>query len=181
MHRLIAAAMVMAASAAAGCATLNVGSQLRHGTSFAAYRTFDWGPADALPTGDPRLDADSSFKDHMTGAVERGLAAHGMQLAAPGETPDLLVHYHANVTRRIDVNRADRQYGYCYDEDCAVTVADYEAGTLVVDMVDTRTNRVVWRGWAQRSLDGVIDHPDRLEQVVERAVAKMLAEFPRGR
>jgi hypothetical protein len=62
-----------------------------------------------------------------------------------------------------------------------VTVADYEAGTLVLDMVDTRTNRVVWRGWAQRSLEGVIDHPDRMEQVVERAVAKMLAEFPRGR
>jgi hypothetical protein len=181
MSRLVTAALAVAVGTAAGCATMNVGAQLRHGTEFAAYRTFNWGPADALPTGDPRLDQDPSFKDHMEGAVERGLASRGLQMSNGGDTPDLLVHYHANVTERIDVNRADRQFGYCYDEDCGVTVVDYEAGTLVVDIVDTRSNSVVWRGWAQRSLEGVIDHPDRLEQVIERAVAEMLAKFPHVR
>ena len=29
----------------------------------------------------------------------------------------------------------------------------YEAGTLLLDFVDTRTNRVVWRGWAEGSVE----------------------------
>ena len=82
------------------------------------------------------------------------------------------------MNRRIDVDRVDREYGYCYGEDCAGEVVEYEAGTLILDVVDRRTNRVVWRGWAQESFDGVIDNSDRLERVITRAVAQMLARFP---
>ena len=78
-------------------------------------------------------------------------------------TPDLLIHYHASINQRIDVNRLDREYGYCYDDDCRAGVIEYEAGTLVLDIVDTRTNRVIWRGWAQDSVEGVLDnHRDQI-------------------
>ena len=39
-----------------GCATMNVSSHVLRGADFTQYRIFEWGPADALPTGDPRLD-----------------------------------------------------------------------------------------------------------------------------
>ena len=42
-----------------------------------AIHTYDWGPADALPTGDPRLDQNPFFKDHLEGAVEKELATRG--------------------------------------------------------------------------------------------------------
>ena len=87
--------------ALAGCATLNVSSHVREGVDFAVYRTYDWGPADALPTGDPRLDRDPFFQDHMEGAVERGFALRGIARVSEG-TPDLLVHYHASIASRID-------------------------------------------------------------------------------
>jgi hypothetical protein len=95
-------------------------------------------------------------------------------------TPDLLVHYHANVANRIDVNRIDRQFGYCYDVECSARVIDYQAGTLVIDVVDARSNRVIWRGWAQTSVESVIGHPDRLSRMINDAVARMLARFPRS-
>jgi hypothetical protein len=173
---LRSAAVMVTVFTVSGCATLNVNSQMRRATDFAGYRTFAWGPADALPTGDPRLDQNPSFKDYMAGAVERQFSTRGLQLAS--DAPDLLIHYHANVSERINVNAADQQFGYCYDEDCAARVVNYDAGTLVLDMVDARTNRVVWRGWAQGSLEGVIDHPDRLRRMVRRSVVSMLEHFP---
>jgi hypothetical protein len=180
MFRLLRLTVVMfSAFLVAGCATMIVSSHLQRDVDFARYRTFDWGPADALPTGDPRLDHNPFFKDHMEGAVERHLAAKGLELSSSGQ-PDLLIHYHANVSQRIDVNRIDRQYGYCYGEDCSVRVMEYEAGTLVLDVVDTRTDRVIWRGWAQDSLEGVIGNQDRMERMINQAVARMLERFPRN-
>jgi hypothetical protein len=175
LFRLTAVAFL--ATVAAGCATMLVSSHIQRDVDFGRYRTYDWGPADALPTGDPRLDRNPFFKDHMQGAVERGLARKGLTLSTSG-TPDLLIHYHASVTQRIDVDRIDQRYGYCYGNDCNVRLMDYEAGTIVLDVVDTRTNRVVWRGWAQDSLDGVIDNQDRMEKMINQAVAKMLERLP---
>jgi hypothetical protein len=168
---------VLGAAALGGCATMNVSSHVESGVDFAAYRTFDWGPADSLPTGDPRLDKDPFFKDQIQGAVEKGLAARGMTIATSG-TPDLLIHYHAAVTERIDVVGADRRYGYCQTDDCRGQVVAHEAGTLVIDVVDTRTQRVIWRGWAQDRLEPLLDNRDTLATHISEAVARMLARFP---
>jgi hypothetical protein len=161
----------------AGCATMSVGSHVERGLDFAQYRTYDWGPPDALPTGDPRLDKSPFFQDQFQGAVERHLAARGFEMTTSG-TPDLRIHYHASITRRIEASRVDLDYGYCYDESCQARYIEYEAGTLVLDVVDSRTNRVVWRGWAQNSLEGVIDNPDRLARNIAEAVRRMIDRLP---
>ena len=143
--------LAMTALVLTGCATMNVSSHVLRGADFTQYRTFEWGPADALPTGDPRLDRDPFFQDHVQGAVEKGLAGRGFARVSVG-TPDLLIHYHANISRRIDINWLDRERGYCYDDACGVRTVEKEAGTLVLDVIDARTNRLVWRGWAQHSV-----------------------------
>lgn len=170
--------LAIAALAIGGCATMNVSSHVERNVDFAQYKTFDWGPADALPTGDPRLDNNPFFNDFLQGAVEKQFAGRKLMQVASGGTPDLLVHYHANISQKIDVNRVDREHGYCYDENCQARVSEYDAGTIVVDVVDRKTNRVVWRGWAQTPFDGVIDNQDRLGKVVDEAVTKMMARFP---
>ena len=156
---------------------MTVSSHVDRGINFARYRTYDWGPADALPTGDPRLDKNPFFKDHVEGAVEKQLAARGLEMSTSG-TPDLLVHYHASINQRIDVNRVDRRYGYCYGVDCPSDVIEYEAGTLVLDIVDSRTNRVIWRGWAQDTVEGVLDNEDEMAREISTAIARMLARLP---
>lgn len=144
------ATVTFALFAATSCATtMNVSTHVERGLDLSRYRTLEWGPPDALPTGDARLDKDPFFKDHVQGAVEKGLSARGFDLTS-SESADLLIHYHANITNRIDVNRVDRVYGYCARDDCPPGIVEYEAGTLVLDMVDARTNRLIWRGWAQR-------------------------------
>lgn len=172
------AAAAISALALSGCATMTVSSHVQHGLDFSQYRTYDWGPADALPTGDPRLDKNPFFRDHVEGAVEKQLAARGFD-RPPSGTADLLLHYHASITQRIDVNRVDREYGYCYGGDCQARVIEYEAGTLVLDVVDTRTNRVIWRGWAQDSVEDVLDNQDKMARKINQAITRMLERFPR--
>ena len=172
-------AVVIAALAAANCATtMTVSSHVERGLDFSRYRTFDWGPADALPTGDPRLDQNPFFKDHVQGAVEKQLSARGIELSTSG-TPDLRIHYHANVTQRIDVNRVDRVHGYCSVGDCPTDTIEYEAGTLVLDIIDARSNRLIWRGWAQNSVEDLLDDPDRMARMINEAVTQMLERLPR--
>ena len=79
----------------------------------------------------------------------------------------------------MDVYKVDSHYGYCYD-DCQPRMVDYELGTLIVDIVDARTNKVVWRGWAQEAMNGIIDNQQRLEKQVDEGVTKMMLRLPRG-
>ncbi len=163
------------AIALVGCGSMTVSSHIERGADFDVYRTYDWGPPDGLPTGDPRLDNNAFFQDYVQGAVEKQLAMKGLERGASGSA-DLLVHYHANVTQRIDVDATDRQYGYASSYE--PHVVDFEQGTLVVDVIDARTNKLVWRGWAQDSVAGVIDDQDRLDRQTERGVTRMFERFP---
>jgi hypothetical protein len=177
-RHFLSTAIVAAALVLAGCATLRVSSHTDRGLVWSKYKTFDWGPADALPAGDPRLDKDPFFQDHIEGAVEKAMAAHGFARAAASETPDVVVHYHANVRERLDVDEIDRGYGYCATGDCRPRVSRYEAGTLVVDIMDAATNVLIWRGWAEGSLDGVLGNRDRLRRRIDESVNQMFETLP---
>jgi hypothetical protein len=56
----------------------------------------------------------------------------------------------------------------------------YDAGTLVVDLVDRRANKVIWRGWAEGSVDGMIDNQDWMEQKIDDAITRIMERLPRG-
>ena len=171
------AAVTLSALALSGCATMNVSSHIERGADFTQFRTWDWGPADALPTGDPRLDNNPFFQDHLLGAVEKQMAAKRYVRSASRTTPDLVIHYHANISQRFDVVGVDTRNGYCYDN-CEPRVIEFDQGTLVLDVVDAHTNKVVWRGWAQDSMEGVIDNQDRMERQIDEAMRRMFERFP---
>ena len=86
---------------------------------------------------------------------------------------DRLIHYHANTTEKIDVNELDYQYGYLENSHSSV----YDAGTITLDLVDARTNRLVWRGWSEGSFDGIDSQPI-IEARVDEAIAKILERLP---
>jgi hypothetical protein len=112
-----------------------------------AERTYTRGPADTQATGDPRLDNNRFFHERIQTDVENGLNARGFEKTTAG-SPDVLIHYHASVTQTFNANGADQPYVTC--DDCEPYV--YDAGTIVVDLVDARTRRLVWRGWAEGAL-----------------------------
>ena len=91
------------AAITAGCLTLMpVGSHFQRGTDFTRYQTYAWGPADALPISDQRLRENPYFVDDVHGAIDREFQDRGLWHATT-ERADLLVHYHAAVTSRLEV------------------------------------------------------------------------------
>lgn len=173
-----AAAMLVAAGLT-GCVTMKVASRLESGVDITRYHTFTWGPAQAVSTGDARLDSNPFFHDYLKNAVGAQLSRKGFApVAAAGMPPDLLLHYHATINQRIDIAEVDRAQGFCYQNNCQPGITDYEQGTIVVDMVDAQSKKVIWRGWAQDSVQGLIDNQTRMEQEIDKVVARMLESFP---
>lgn len=170
-----AVTILAAATLTARATSMTVGSHVDQDLDLSRFRTFDWGPADALPTGDARLDRNPYFRDRIQGAVEKGLAARGFQLIERGETADLLIHYHANISQRVNVDRA---YGSCSQADCPPDLVEYEAGTLILDVVDARTDRLVWRGWARTSVEDLLHKPDVMATTINETVARILLRLP---
>ena len=168
----------LAALLASGCATMTVSSHIERDVVFSDYVTYGWGPPDQYPVGDPRLDNNPFYSDYLMGAIEKHLDRKGYEPGLTGEV-DLLVHYHTSVVQRVQVNEAEAPYGYCY-ANCEPRVIEYEQGTIVVDLVDARTSKVIWRGWAQDVMNGVIDNQSRLEAQVDEGVMRMMQLLPRG-
>ena len=166
------------AAVTAGCLTLMpVSSHIERGTDFTRYRTYAWGPADAVPVSDQRLRDNPFFVDDVHGAIDSELQDRGLRQATSGPA-DLLVHYHAAVTGRLEVPSAVGTRRDCVGGECRATVADYDAGTLVIDVIDTRTERVVFRGWAEHRLEDMLDDPRLVHSRIRDAVHRILERLP---
>ena len=164
------------ALALAGCATLRVNSFLERGTEFSRYRSYAWAERGAFATGDPRLDNNRFFSQRVEDAVDMQLAARGFEKTSPG-TADVLLHIHARMDQRIDMAEFDPIDGHRIDDERRPEV--YDAGTLMVDFMDRRTNRLAWRGWAERTFDGVVDDQKWMETTIDKTVARILERLPR--
>jgi hypothetical protein len=163
--------------ASAGCATMKGNSYVERGAEFTHYRVWEWAPAEPVPTGDPRLDNNPFFQDYLRNAVDQQMTRKGYVRSTLAGQPDLRVHYHVNFSKTYEVTGGARIIGSC-DRDCEPEAYAYELGTLVVDVVDSRTAKPVWRGWVRDNMEGVIDRQDAMEAEVDAAVAKMFELFP---
>lgn len=171
----VRAATAALALVLAGCATMQVRSFVERGAQLRQYHTYAWGPARMQSTGDPRLDNNEFFDRRVRTAIERELARRGFD-GASSASPDLLVRYHASVTQKIDLGDGDRQSAPGSGTGDRAFV--YDAGTLVVDLVDARRNRLVWRGWAEGSFEGAIDDQRWMESRIDDAVARIVRTLP---
>jgi hypothetical protein len=169
------AAIGILAAALSGCASMTVRSYMERGVDFQRYHTYRWNQAEALSTGDPRLDNNEFFDARLRTAIDGELAAKGFAKTT-ADAADLLVHYHASVTQQVDIRELDPGSRYCEEVDCRPFI--YEAGTLFVDLVDARTRTLVWRGWAEGSVEGVIDDQAWMEARVDEAISRILQKLP---
>jgi hypothetical protein len=176
MRRFAVLAIAAIAMVTIACATRIVSSHVELGTDFTKYRTYDWGPADSLPTGDARLDNNEFFRDYFQGAIEKELATR--RLALTSSDPDLLIHTHTNVSRRLQVETIVRESPWCQGGGCGPEVIESEMGTLMIDVVDAHTKKLIWRAWSRDDLSGVINDQQRLHRAVTDAVVEMMKLFP---
>lgn len=173
-RRLAAVPLVLAAA----CATITVGADFEPGVRFDVYRTFGWDAPDPLPIGDPRLDNNPFFDSRVRSAIELELAAKGLRLVS--ESPDLVIHYHASIRQRVEVIKRDEDRGYTTPESAtAASVVEFDEGTILLDIADAKVKRILWRGWAQTDVGGLLEHPREMEKRIRDGMRRMIKDFPR--
>ena len=167
------AAAAVAALALTGCASMNVNSYLERGNDFARYRTYNWAPPDAARNRRSPPRQQSVLPRADSGRRREQLATRGFEKTSSG-VPDLLVRYRASVSQRVDVDRVDRDNGDC-DNEGGLPAYVYDAGTLLIDFVDARTDKWSGAGGPRAAPDGVIDNQRLMEQKVDKAVTRILS------
>ena len=159
----------------ASCAPVRVNSYVGRDVDLRRYHTYAWAPADTFSTGDARLDNNTFFIERVHQAVDGHLRQKGFEKVGSGQ-PDFVVHYHARVEQRLDSKEFRAGEPGCQGSDCRPFV--YDAGTLLIDLVDPRSNQLMWRGWVERGLEGVVDDQTWMDQTVDDAVKRIMERFP---
>ena len=168
-------------AALGGCSTMTVTSDTDPSASFTGFRTYEWMTETPTKTGDPRIDGNSILASRIRSSVERQLAAKGYEKRSSG-TPDFLVGYHASLEKKTSVEmlndyyRYDRGWGWRY-RGPQTYVYEYDEGTLVLDIVDPKTRKLLWRGSATDVVDPTASGEARQKKINE-AVTQILEKFP---
>ena len=168
------ATMAFAGAPARGWAQ-DVETDFDPGTNFAAFRTYYWAKADPVPGND-------IASDRIVTAVDRWLTAKGWSKAPEG-LADVAVAAHVTTQQRqsIDTFYDGGLGGWGWGGwggMATTTVRNYLEGTLIVDLFNKKTNKLIWRGTAT---DTVSDDPQKNARHIQKAVEKMFKDkFPPG-
>ncbi len=148
---------------------------------FETLQSFAWLPNERVAAGDPRID-DAELEKRVRERVNRELTEKGYTHQSSG-APDFWVAYHASLRRRLDARAMNANYGpdptraWHPDHD-EPQPGEYEAGTLVLDVIAPDGATLLWRGRVQTRVDPGRDSDEvRLERL-DRAVEGVLARFP---
>jgi hypothetical protein len=168
--RTAAPALVVVAALSA-CSTLQTTADYDRSVDFSKYRTFAF--KDVQPA------ANQLVARRIAGAIEGVLTSKG--LIRDDANPDLWVVAHARIHNETQIVTFDTAWGYGWrwrgPGFATSTVEQIPVGTLVVDLVDTRVNEMVWRGTASDSLDPS-DTPAEKDEHLRDAVSTMMENFP---
>ena len=163
----------------AGCSRVTVTTDHDPSAHFGTLHTYAWRPGPQQGVDDPRFDS-TLIDKRVRAAVDRVLAAKGYRTAAPGSTAGFLVGYHAVVRQRTSVQTINSWYGYRvggWRGGPPTYAHDYEEGTLLIDVIDPATMKLLWRGSGTAVVDPSTGAEKR-ERRINEAVDEILAKFP---
>ncbi len=175
--------VLAAAGGLAGCSTVDVTTDYDHSATFGKYKTYTLAPASRANALSPTAEA--ALQD----ALRTNLGARGITEATSGQA-DLAIVRHVFLTDKTSVQEYSTlgygyhggwPYRYGYYNGWAGSpvsyfdVSHYTQGTLVLDAVDMRTKKLVFRGTGTAIVEGVESNADKIRE----GVKKMVSDLPR--
>ena len=161
----VATLLVLLAAPPITASALDVTVEFAEEVDFSRYATYAWkeGTAARRPSG----------QEAIVRAVDSQLEAKGLRRVE--SDPDLHIATHALVDRQTLDDLADAAYWEFMTGVTSVDLYDLGAGTLVVDMIDARSEKIVWRGLASGAVSGSVG---KMTRKVDKAVGKLFEKFP---
>lgn len=165
----------------AGCSSYDIKYDYDMDSNFTAFKTYKWIPrtmTNASGSAETAVSNNTLLDQRIHRAVDTQMTAKGF--TATEENPDVMVVYHVGLADKVDV----QDWGYTYAGSYwgggmgrNVDVYQYTEGTLIVDLVNSNSKQLVWRG----SATGVVDptnSPEKMEQRVNDVVARIFDNYP---
>ena len=150
----------------AGIAIYTAGQEVRYQidrhTDFSKYRTYKW--TETLLAG----HANQLVEEQITNAIEAELAQKGLRKTG-SSTADLSIRYQAAVGVPIESTPPDSA--------SEATRSSNYSGRLALEMYDSTTKKLVWRGIVTKMIDPKAKL-DTQQASVTRAVHKLLNNYP---
>ena len=141
-----------------------------HHADFSRYRTYSWAKVET-----PNSLWDERVKD----AIDKALQAKGWTPVPSGGDVSIVAVGTTNEKRTLHTFY-DGFDGWLWGGfgDATTYEDTYQVGTLIVDMFDSGTKKLIWRGSAT---DVLSSKPDKNVKDLEKSVDKMFERFPPGR
>lgn len=170
----------------AGCSPYIVRYDFDPQASFATYKTYAWRLASPKEQAKAEGMANPIMDSRVHRILERELAARGFQ--RQDTNPDFLLTYYPVYRERYVQTYTSmgpawgwgygwgRPWGYGPGVGFSEVQA-YREGSIVLEVQDARTGRVVWHAAAEGALPGPRDPQDAEEQITF-VVKKLLEKFP---
>ncbi len=155
----------------AGCTPVRViSSEENPDADFSRYQTFSF-------YGEP--EEAGPYLSQIKEAISLELEARGI---TPADNADLMVNIAVDVrdvvqTRETDLRDAPRYTGtrnYHWESE-EIVVNEYEEGTVIIDIVDSELNRMVWQGMVAGT---ITENPDKMKSRIFTGIDKLFSKFP---
>jgi len=177
MRAVALSAALLSLALLGGCSSYSLTYDYDVTASFARYKTFDYYTSKKGKGGTTTL-----MDKRVRAAVERELQARGFAMETKGD-PDFLVTYYPVMQKKSYRTSTHVGMGWGYRPmyggvgTTTSQVHHYKEGTIVIEIVDFRTNQLIWQGAAVGALTG-LDTPEAADEAVPKAVRDILAKFP---
>ena len=161
-----------------GCSTLDVSVDYDDSFNFKNAKTF------AVVKNNEMAD-NTLLNDRIISAIKNDLKLKNYQESAV-ESADLIVVFYTKVKEKSQVSTSFsgglgyRGYGRGYGYGSGMTTThqyDYEEGTLVIDALNPKTKKIVWRAIGVKELSHK-ENPQERTEAVNAAVKKIMEKFP---
>jgi hypothetical protein len=149
-------------------------------TDFAKYKTYAWKPGHTL--GKSQILPMEAIDKLVLSMVKPLLADKGLKEVT--SDPDAYVTYFISLTQKSEVGplnqfdtygkfgyEASEAFGGAWNESM---VTSYRKGILLIDLVDARTNTLIWRAHCKEATD----KPGDAKTALNKAVTKAFSDFP---
>lgn len=160
----------------ASCSTVRVATDYDKEANFNNYQSFAF-----YKPGIDKAEISDLDKKRILRAIEENLSIKGM---SKSETPDILVSIFTKERERVDVYSNNYGYGWGWSPWYyggyygGSSVSRSTEGTLYIDLIDAKTNNLVWQGVGNADL--ATSSMEKKEKRINEIVTKILAAYPPG-
>jgi hypothetical protein len=158
------------------CTTVRVAADYDKNANFANYKSFAF-----FKPGIDKAEISDLDKKRILRAIDAELSIKGMNKS---DTPDILVSIFTKERQRVDVYNNNFGYGWgwnpwWYGGYYGNTVSQSTEGSLYIDLIDAKTNELVWQGLGTARL---ITHGsiEKKEERIREIVKEIVAQYPPG-